>query len=88
MPGVPSEAGDRQKIDFHRNVDGARQRGEKEHGAFQYPDQLQIATAIFGADLGGHLTDARGHLLFSEQDALDSFGRGHVVFNPYLKTRS
>ena len=74
--GGAAEAGNRQEIDLHRDFDGAGQSGQEKDGAFQNAYQLQVAAAIFFADLRGHFADARRDLFFGEQDAFDHW-RGH-----------
>src|ERR1022692_3462295 len=70
--GFVREGGDGQKIDLYRNLNVARQRGEKEHRALEHTHQLERLAPVALADFHGHLLDALRNLLFGEQDAFDT----------------
>src|ERR1022692_1955013 len=91
--GFVREGGDGQEIDLHRNLNVARQRGQKEHRAFEHAHQFERPAPVALADFRGDLLDALRNLLFGEQDAFD--GRRRVLAHaftaparPYLKIRS
>ena len=70
----------------------ARASGQEKDGALEDGDQLEVAPAVFLADLDGYFGNARGHLFFGEQNSLDVFGHGGhdeaTIRSPYLNTRS
>ena len=85
-----AKARNRQEIDLERNLDGARQSGQKEYRAFQHRDQFQVTTLILRADFRRHFLDALVHLLFGEQDPFDArrSRQRTASFKPCLNTRS
>src|ERR1019366_7124073 len=90
--GFVREGGDSQKIDLYRNLNVARQRGEKEHRALEHTHQLERLAPVALADFRGHLLDALRNLLFGGQDAFDTRWRilAHAFTapaRPYLKIR-
>src|SRR5271157_728148 len=86
------EAGDRQEVHLHRDVDVAGQRGEEKDGALEHAHQLQNAAGVMVRDFGGYLADPLVDLLLGEEHARQAGKHGaHTSTRrsarPYLKIR-
>ena len=72
-------AGDADKIDLHRPLDGARQVGKEDERAFQDAQQEQVALGVIGCDLRAKFLDPRLNPIGGYQHTQVGLGHGRAL---------